>query len=151
MDSAKEKVIIRATPLECYRVVTDFASYTNWASDIKAVRVLESDELSRPKVVTFRAGAFGRSTSYTLEYDYSQAPSVVTWRQTEGDITSKLDGAYRFSQLGDSQTEVEYELDAELIVPIPGFIKRRAESKIVHTALEDLKSRVEGLITHPQV
>ena len=35
-------------------------------------------------------------------------------------------------------------LEAELIVPLPGFIKRRTQLKIMHTALKELKSRVEG-------
>ena len=28
--------------------------------------------------------------------------------------------------------------------PIPGFVKRRAEGRIITTALKDLKARVEG-------
>jgi hypothetical protein len=35
-------------------------------------------------------------------------------------------------------------LEAELKVPIPGFIKRRAEGRIMHTALRQLKARVEA-------
>ena len=34
-------------------------------------------------------------------------------------------------------------LEAELAVPLPGFIKRRAESKIMTTALEELRHRCE--------
>ena len=45
-----------------------------------------------PPRSTFRAGAFGRSTSYTLSYDYSGAPRALAWKQTAGDLTSKLDG-----------------------------------------------------------
>jgi hypothetical protein len=33
---------------------------------------------------------------------------------------------------------------AELRVPIPGFIKRRAEARIMTTALRNLKARVES-------
>jgi hypothetical protein len=32
-------------------------------------------------------------------------------------------------------------------VPLPGFIKRRAQSRIMHTALEELKARVESSVT----
>ena len=37
-----------------------------------------------------------------------------------------------------------YQLEAELVVPLPGFIKRRTQLKIMHTALKELKSRVEA-------
>jgi len=38
---------------------------------------------------------------------------------------------------------VTYRLDVELAVPLPGFVKRRAESKIMTTALNELKRRCE--------
>jgi hypothetical protein len=38
---------------------------------------------------------------------------------------------------------VTYHLEVDLIVPIPGFVKRRAEGKIMGTALRELKKRVE--------
>ena len=34
---------------------------------------------------------------------------------------------------------------AELVVPLPGFVKRRAEGRIMQTALRDLKARVEAV------
>jgi hypothetical protein len=36
-----------------------------------------------------------------------------------------------------------YHLTVELVVPLPGFVKRRAESKIMHNALRELKAHVE--------
>ena len=69
-----------------------------WAADIKEVTVVERDCEGGAAVVTFRVAAFGRSTSYTLAYDYSGAPGVLAWIQTEGDITSKLDGRYVFAR-----------------------------------------------------
>jgi hypothetical protein len=32
-------------------------------------------------------------------------------------------------------------------VPLPGFVKRRAEARIVHTALDELKAAAEGRTT----
>ena len=72
---------------------------------------------------------------------------VLAWKQTAGDLTSKLDGNYRFDAAGDGSTEVTYSLEVELRVPLPGFIKRRAQSRIMHTALEELKARVESSLT----
>ena len=42
-------------------------------------------------------------------------------------------------------TEITYRLSVDLVVPIPGFVKRRAESKIMATALRELRLRVESL------
>ena len=70
---------------------------------------------------------------------------MLSWVQTQGDITSKLDGRYVFKPLsGDGGTEVTYHLEVEMKVPLPGFIKMRAQSRIMSIALRDLKARVES-------
>jgi ribosome-associated toxin RatA of RatAB toxin-antitoxin module len=135
---------MRATPEKCYEVVADFERYPEWAADIKAVTIQNRDGQGRPEEVAFRAAAFGRSTTYTLRFDYGKAPKELSWVQTKGDLTSKLDGTYVFDATDNGDTEVTYQLTAELRVPIPGFVKRRAEGRIIGTALRELKARVEA-------
>jgi ribosome-associated toxin RatA of RatAB toxin-antitoxin module len=139
-------MVVSATPERCFEVSADIGAYPQWASDIKEVTVEERDDQGRPRLVTFRAAAFGRSTSYTLAYDFSEAPQVLAWVQTKGDITSKLDGRYVFAANGDGGTEVTYHLEVEMKVPLPGFIKMRAQSRIMSIALRELKARVESRV-----
>ena len=136
-------MVIAGSPERCLSVVADVERYPEWVSDVKEVHVRERDALGRASIVSFRAGAFGRSTSYTLVYDYSKA-SEISWTQREGDLTSRLDGRYVFRPTSDGGTEVIYSLAVELRVPIPGFVKRRAEGHILHAAVRDLKTRVES-------
>ncbi len=142
-DKATEQKIIAGSIEDCWAVVTDLERYPEWISNMKEVRVLSRDSEGRAQEVSFRAAAFGRSTSYTLKYDYSKAPKVLSWVWLAGDITNKLDGKYTFEP-ADGGTLVSYELEAELKVPLPGFVKRRAETSIIHTALSELKARVEA-------
>jgi hypothetical protein len=60
-----------------------------------------------------------------------------------GDIMRTIDGAYRVSATDDGGTEVRYDLVIELVVPLPGFVKRRAEVRILNTVRE-LKARAEA-------
>ena len=144
-DQATEQMTVSASPERCFAVVADIERYAEWAADIKEIVVDERDAEGRPVLVTFRAAAFGRSTSYTLRYDFSEAPRSLSWKLTKGDITSKLDGSYVFDPAEEgSGTHVRYHLEAELRVPIPGFIKMRAQSRIMSTALRELKARVES-------
>jgi ribosome-associated toxin RatA of RatAB toxin-antitoxin module len=140
-------MVVAAPAEQCFAVLVDVERYPEWAADIKDVSVMSRDSEGRPLEVTWRAGAFGRSTSYTLRYDYSAAPTKLSWKQTAGDLTSKLDGTYSFERSDNGSTEVTYTLEVELRVPLPGFIKRRAQSRIMHTALEELKARVESSLT----
>ncbi|MHB8680909.1 MAG: SRPBCC family protein [Acidimicrobiales bacterium] len=146
-EQATEHMVVAAPPELCFAVVSDVERYPEWAADIKQVTVTTRDAEERPVEVSWRVGAFGRSTSYTLVYDYSDAPRTLAWKQTAGDLTSKLDGSYTFEPTGDGGTAVTYLLEVELRVPLPGFIKRRAQSRIMHIALADLKARVESSIT----
>jgi ribosome-associated toxin RatA of RatAB toxin-antitoxin module len=143
-DQATEHISITAPPQRCFEVAADLERYPEWAADIKEVEIKERDDEGRPSLVTFRAAAFGRSTSYTLVYDYSEAPRVLAWKLTQGDITTKLDGSYTFDPGEAGGTEVTYHLEAELRVPIPGFIKMRATSRIMAIAMRELKARVES-------
>ncbi|HEV3226184.1 MAG TPA: SRPBCC family protein [Acidimicrobiales bacterium] len=144
-DQASQRVVIGAAPQHLFDVVTDFDHYTSWIRDLKAVDVVRRDAQDRPVEVRYRAAAMGRSTSYTLQYDYDDAPRRLPWKLVDGDIMRRLDGAYEFHPIdGDGdRTEVEYSLAVELIVPLPAFVKRRAESKIMHNALRELKAHVE--------
>ncbi len=95
-DQATEKISVGAPPERCFAVAADLERYPEWAADIKEVEIKERDDQGRPLSVTFRAAAFGRSTSYTLGYDYAEAPHILAWKLTQGDITTKLDGSYVF-------------------------------------------------------
>lgn len=152
-DEATQVTMIQASPQRCFEAAMDFEHYPDWAPDIKAVSVLERDDQGRGLLVQYRAAAFGRSTSYALRYDYAEAPRKLSWIQVDGDLTNKLDGVYVFAEVPGRTsptvdvTEATYHLLAELRVPIPGFVKRRAEGRIIHTALRDLKRWVEATST----
>jgi ribosome-associated toxin RatA of RatAB toxin-antitoxin module len=140
---ATETTIVNAPPEVVYRVVTDFEHYVDWVSDLKRIDVLQRDAEGRPLEVEFRAAAFGRSTTYALYYDYSRAPEVLTWYQTSGDLTESLNGQYRFETIPEG-TRLTYDLEVELLVPIPAFVRSRAASRIQTQALRELKSQAES-------
>jgi len=146
MQEATAAVTVAASPATCYEVASDIEAYPTWASDIKEATVLSTDGQGRPLEVRFRAAAMGRSTTYVLRYDYSGAPQELRWTQVDGDVTTALDGHYHFEPVAgdDTKTEVRYHLEVDLQVPLPGFVKRRAEGRIIHAALDDFQARVES-------
>jgi ribosome-associated toxin RatA of RatAB toxin-antitoxin module len=139
---ATESITVDASPETIYAVVTDFEHYADWVSDLKRIEVVTRDEEGRALEVEFRAAAFGRSTTYTLHYDYAKAPGELSWRQVQGDLTETLNGRYRFEG-DDDETKVTYDLEVELLVPIPTFIKSRAAYRIQTQALRELKAQAE--------
>jgi ribosome-associated toxin RatA of RatAB toxin-antitoxin module len=144
-ESATQTITIDATPEHCFAIATDFERYPDWAPDVKQAVVKQRDDQGRATDVEFRASALGRSTHYTLHYDYSDAPERLSWKLVKGDIMRACDGSYRFtpSAADPHTTEVVYDLSIELVVPLPGFVKRRAEVRILNT-VKELKARAES-------
>jgi uncharacterized membrane protein len=142
-EQASQTTTIAAPSERVWAIAADFERYPEWAKDVKDVVVRVRDGEGRPVEVEFRASALGRSTHYTLAYDYSQAPARLAWSLVRGDIMSTVDGAYVFTPTTDGGTEVRYDLVIELVVPLPGFVKRRAEVRILNTVRE-LKARAEA-------
>lgn len=141
-DRAALTTMINAPMQKCYDIALDFERYPEWAKDVKEAVVRERDAQGRATRVEFRASALGRSTHYTLQYDYSDAPSRLSWHLVEGDIMRAIDGAYSFVEV-DGGTQVFYEIAIELVIPLPGFVKRRAEVRILNT-VKELKARAES-------
>lgn len=141
-ETASERIRIDAPPERVYKIAVDFERYPEWAKDVKQVKVLERDDEGRGVRVESRAAALGRSTRYVLEYDYEEAPAAFSWKLVEGDMLRQLDGRYGFEPDGGG-TRVSYELTADPSIPLPGFVKRRAASKIIGTALKELKREAE--------
>ncbi len=145
-DQATQHMVVGASPQRTWEVLTAFDDYPSWAGDLKSAEIVARDGEGRALDVAFRVAAMGRSTSYTLRYDYGDAPRVLAWKQIQGDITRKLDGSYELAAVdGDpDRTEVTYHLEVDLILPLPGFVKRRAEGRLLSTALRSLRDHLEA-------
>lgn len=142
-ETATESITIAAPLEQVWAIATDLEKYPVWTHDVKDVVITSRDDDGRPSEVEFRTSALGRSTHYTLAYDYSDAPSTLAWTMVKGDIQRSIDGAFKFSSTADGGTHVQYDLAIELVVPLPGFVKRRAERRILN-AIKELKAYAEA-------
>ena len=142
-ETATESITIAAPLDKVWEIATDLEQYPIWTHDVKEVVITSRDDEGRPHEVEFRTSALGRSTHYTLEYDYTSAPKKLAWSMVKGDIQRSIDGAFSFQPTDDGGTHVQYDLAIELVVPLPGFVKRRAERRILN-AIKELKTFAEA-------
>ncbi len=143
-ERATESIQVNAAPSVLYRVVTDFEHYPEWVSDLKRIEVWKRTRVDdRLRWSFVRRPSVGppptRCTTTT-----TALPDSLAWHQTHGDLTSTLNGQYRFVPQGEG-TLLAYELEVDLLVPIPSFVKARAAYRIQHQALRELKARAESL------
>lgn len=134
---------IEGTPQDILAVIVDFESYPEWADGIRSAEVRGRDDLDRATEVAFEFAAMGFTARYTLAYEYAPDDGGVRWTTTEASGAVKdVQGEYVLQALN-GDTAVTYRLAVEVAVPVPGFLKRRADRQAITTALEGLKRRVE--------
>jgi len=143
--SAIIKTTVSASAEACFKVASELEHYPTWVDGIELVDIKQTDDQGRPLICFFNAESFGRKISYTLQYDYSEAPNKMSWTLLEGDLISSLEGSYEFLPTESEDTEIVYTLAIDLSVPLPGFVKRRAEDKVLEGALADFKKRIESI------
>lgn len=139
-EQTQATIEIEAEPDEVLEVIVDFESYPAW-SEVESAEVLERDDEGRGTAVAFRVSMMGFTAAYTLAYTYTEAGVSWTTREAEGAVRD-IRGDYALEESGGG-TRVTYRVSVELAVAVPGFVKRQGEKKVVRTALEGLKRRVE--------
>ena len=140
-DESTQSITIDAASDEVLGVIADFPAYPEWADSITSATVLTNDDDGRPEQVRFTLDAGPLKDTYVLAYDWE--PDGVRWDLVSGQMQRSQRGRYRLED-GNGSTTVTYTLSVDLTVPMPGLLKRRAEKRIMDTALTGLKRRVEG-------
>ena len=131
---------IDSSAVDLYDVAADVAVYPYWASGVKEVEVLESDENGRVDRARFVVEGFIKEIEYVLKYTHDR-PGTLSWVSEESDDLKMLEGSYQFTPKDDA-TEVVYSLMVDPKFTVPGFLRRQAEKQIVTTALRGLRKRV---------
>jgi len=142
-DAVKDNIDINASAEKIFEVATDLESYPEWNANIKRVEIKARTDEGLPSEVWMEVDAKLKVISYTIGYDYTNAPESFSWSLIEGEV-KELEGSYKFDEF-DDVTEVTYEMKVDPGFPIPKLLKRQAEKQIARGALEDLKKRVESL------
>ena len=136
-DSTAQTIYIDADPKTVMNVIADIGSYPQWGSEYTI------DAEGYPKTARLVLEANVLKDTMVLSYDWPPDHKSVRWRLVSSSLLRSLNGAYRLSPKG-SGTDVTYELSVDLLLPMIGLLKRKAERRLTDTALKDLKKRVEA-------
>ena len=142
-DNTSQTIYIDADPGTVMDVIADIGSYPQWVSEYKEAEVLEADSEGYPKTARLVLDAAVLKDTMVLSYDWPPDHKSVRWSLVSSSLLRSLDGAYHLSPKG-SGTDVTYELAVDLVIPMIGLLKRKAERRLTDSALKDLKKRVEA-------
>lgn len=142
-DRTQGQILINAPRERILDVVGDVIAYPQWATGTIAAEVTEEgDRPLRPKRAKFTLETVLKDV-FELEYDWSD--DGVRWKLLSSQLQKSQSGSYTLSDADGGAVKVVYELELVTAVPMLGMLRRKAEHRIVDTALKSLKRRVEGL------
>jgi ribosome-associated toxin RatA of RatAB toxin-antitoxin module len=142
-DKTAQTIYIDADPATVMDVIADIGSYPDWVKEYRETEVLDTDAEGNPKTARLVLDAAVLKDTMVLAYEWPADRGSVTWSLVSSSLLKSLEGAYRLAPNG-SGTDVTYELAVDLMIPMIGLLKRKAERRLTETALKDLKKRVEA-------
>lgn len=144
-DESTQSIVVDAPAERIMAVIADLEAYPEWAQGVQQTEILETGGDGKPEQVRFTLDAGPVKDVYTLRYDWADDGMSVSWELVKGQMQRAQNGQYVLRPLaGGNRTEVTYTLSVELVLPMIGLLRRKAERVIMDTALKELKRRAEG-------
>jgi uncharacterized membrane protein len=143
-DLSSNSIEIQAPATEVAEVLFDLANYPNWSTSTKKVSILESDANSHPTKVEISIEAGVLRDKVFLEYDWSKAPSEISFSLDDADLLTEMTGILKIKDNGDESSTVTYELTVGLSMPVPAMMRNKQELATINQTLKELKEKVEG-------
>ncbi len=141
-DESTQSIVIDAAPAAIMSVIADFPNYPIWTGSVKRAEVVAAGPDGRAERVAFHLDAGVVRDQYVLEYIWAGDRSVEWWL-VEGQMMKAQHGSYVLDPHPSGGTLVTYSLTVDLVIPMLGLLKRKAERVVMDTALKELKRRVE--------
>jgi len=143
-DLSKSLVTIDAPIEAVQKALFELDKYPEWSAQIKSAEALARDDQGRITKVKMSIDAGMMKDRPVLDYDWSQAPNKLSFSLDEADLLTSMDGVYTITAIDEDTTEVTYELEVALSMPVPAMMRQKAEKATIDAALAQLKSHLEA-------
>jgi uncharacterized membrane protein len=141
---SKSTITIDAPINQVQEALFALDKYPDWSTQIKSAEAITRDDQGRITKVKMTIDAGMMKDRPTLDYDWSEAPSKLRFSLEDADLLTGMDGMYSIKSIDEDTTEVTYELEVSLSMPIPAMMRQKAEKATIDAALSQLKTHLEG-------
>jgi ribosome-associated toxin RatA of RatAB toxin-antitoxin module len=138
INEARE-IVIEASPEEILDVIADFDSVTEWSSAHQSAEILERDADGRPTTVKMKVKAAGITDEQVIAYTWGD--NEVSWTLVSSGQQRSQDASYTLIPDGE-RTKVKFQLSVDPVVPLPGFVLKRAIKGTIDNGTDGLRKRV---------
>ena len=141
---SKSVITIDAPIANVQAALFELDKYPDWSSQIKKSEAVTRDEQGRITQVKMSIDAGMMKDRVTLDYDWSAAPNKLSFSLDDADLLTGMDGTYTLKGIDEDTTQVSYELQVSLSMPIPAMMRQKAEKATIDAALAQLTTHLEG-------
>ncbi|MFW0794139.1 SRPBCC family protein [Gordonia sp. CPCC 205515] len=139
--SAKTEFDVAAPPSVVMEVLLDVESLPEWSGPHKQAEILSTHEDGSPNEVHVVVNAVGVSDEQTLNYSWTE--NTCTWDLIEAKQLSHQHGVYTVTPNDDGGAHIEFVLDVDLKIKMPGMLVKRGQKMAVDTAKKGLTAESE--------
>jgi len=143
-DSSSSTISIDAPIAFVTEALFALEKYPEWSTSIKSSEAVARDDQGRITKVKMSIDAGMMKDRVILDYDWSGAPTQLSFSLDDADLLTGMDGSYTIKSIDEDTTEVTYELAVSLSMPIPAMMRQKAEKATIDAALAQLKATLEA-------
>ena len=107
MPSVSESIDIKATPKQCYDVITDYENYPDFLDQLDTVTV--KNKKGHTAQVTYEIDLI-KKIRYTLKMT-GKPHNLVEWTFVEGDVMKENHGSWVLEEIKRGLTRATYNID----------------------------------------
>ncbi|AFA71972.1 putative cyclase/dehydrase [Gordonia polyisoprenivorans VH2] len=138
--SARTEFDVAAPPSVVMEVLMDVESLPEWSGPHKAAAIVSEHDDGTPDQVTMTVSAAGVNDDQTVSYAWTD--NTCSWSLIESKMLAEQQGKYTVTPSGDG-SHVEFELEIDLKVKLPGMLVKRGQKTAVETAKKGLTAESE--------
>ena len=139
---ASSEIVIDAPVDVIVDALADMDTVPSWSAVHKKAEVIDTYPDGRPHHVKVTIRVVGIIDTQLLEYHWG--PDWMVWDAKKTIHQHGQHGEYNLTREGDDETRVRFGITVEPSAPLPEFVVNRVRKKILHAALEGLRTRVTG-------
>ncbi len=134
-----QEIEIKATPKQCFDVITDYESYPEFISDLKEVDV--KNRKGSTCEITYHIHVI-KEITYSLKMT-EKSPKRVEWSFIEGDFMKDNKGFWELEEIKKGVTKATYNIDVKFGLLVPGAVTKVLVGKNLPSMLKSFKKRIE--------
>ncbi|MGZ8178437.1 SRPBCC family protein [Williamsia sp. SKLECPSW1] len=122
-------------------ILLDVESLPDWSGPHKSAEILETDDEGRPKKVKLQVSMSGVTDNEVLEYSWTD--TSCSWQLVESDQLKSQKGTYTVTEKSADTCHVDFELEVDLKIKLPGLVVKQGQKKALDTAKKGLTAEAK--------